>query len=172
MDKKAYDETVKRLKAASKVISGLDAEMRTDGWAILKPYITGAEGGGGAGVDSGGSGSGASNTNTGPAGSALNLVELLEEHASDDDANKNGLLIAAILYGTYGHGPYKPKEFKAVGDEHHLLLPRWSNFFPRTNVDEKKAFRNTKDGWVLTAHGGKWITATYGVKRGTQPKPG
>jgi hypothetical protein len=168
MDKAKYQETVKRLKSVNEVIGELDPDIRADGWAMLKPYVIGEEG------DGNGDGSEGAKTGKesggGRSGKLLDVVTLIEEHASDDDAAENGLLAAAILYGTYGHGPYAPKDITAVGEEHHLLMPRMNNFLPRTKREEKKIFRNTNGGWVLTTHGGKWMTATYGVKRGTQTK--
>jgi hypothetical protein len=163
MDKKGYDETVKRLRAVNQEVSKLDPAIRGEAWDLLKPYVIGApvpsHGDGGTGARA-------------PAKQPrdLDVRTLLDEHASDDGPIENGLLVAAILYGTYGDGPFEPKEFKAVGDEHRLLMPIMHNFLPRTKRDEKKIFRKTRGGWVITLDGAKWLTATYGVKRGTTTK--
>jgi hypothetical protein len=162
MDKHAYDETVKRLKDANKVISALDPTIRSDGWEILRPFVVGSQS---APQEKHDRHKGATTK-----GGTLDLAALIEEHASDDDAAVNGLLAAAILFGTYGHGPYAPKEFADLGEQHRLLMPRMNNFLPRTKRDEKKIFRNTKEGWVITTSGGKWLASTFGVKRGTQSK--
>lgn len=174
MDKKTFDETAKRLKEANQVLAKLDPAIREDAWGVLKPYVTGrpgaaspggARGGGGSGAGNGGGGSG------GGGGEGPDIRALLDEHATDDNPTENGLLVAAILYATYGDGPYEPKELTAIGEEHRLRMPILHNFLPRTKREEKKVFRKTKGGWVITLDGAKWLQATYGVTRGTQEKP-
>jgi hypothetical protein len=164
MDEKAYDEIVGRLKKASTVISALDPSIRGDAWDLLKPFVAGTAGT----PPLKGNGDGIGDKN--PAGD-LNETALVEEHASDHDGNSNGLLISAILYGSYGLGPYKPKDFRKIGEAHLLLLPTWGNFLPRTKVGDKKLLRKSNDGWIITSDGAKWLSGTYGVRRGTQPRP-
>ena len=155
---------VGRLKEASAVIADLDESIRSDAWDMLKPFVAGSTKP--AQVNDGGSDPGDDKV---PA--ALNETALVEEHTSDHDGHSNGLLVAAILYGTYGQGPYKPRDLTKVGEAHLLLLPRWNNFLPRAKVGDRKLFRKSSEGWIITTEGSKWLSATYGVKRGTQPKP-
>ncbi len=171
MDKKGYDETVKRLRAVNKVVAELDPAIRSAAWDLLKPFVTAAHADGepshhGEGGRSGDSGQAPPHRKAQP----LDMGALLDQHASDDKKTENGLLVAAILYGTYGDGPFTSHEFTALGDEHRLPMPHMHNLLPKTKRDNKKVFRQSKDGWMITGSGGKWLRETYGVKRGTEPK--
>lgn len=179
MDKATYDETVTRLKAVNKVVKELAPEIRVGAWEVLAPYVKGGSGSGAAdgandtGKTSRGGGEGKQVAGKAASRTPQPLDEdaLLDQFASEHDAQSNGLLVAAIMYGKYGNGPYAPKELSDLGEEHRLPMPRMGNFLRRTKRDEKKLFRNGKDGWMITSDGAKWLSAEYGIKRGTSKRP-
>jgi hypothetical protein len=178
MDKDLFDEKAKRLKTVNKVIKELDPAIRAPAWDVLAPYVTdkpaaGSSGGGGRGNSGGGGGAGsgdAASENERRTPKPLDEDALLDEFSSEHDPVANALLVTALLYGKYGNGPYAPKELSDFGEEHRLPMPQMGNFLRRTKRDEKKLFRNGKDGWMLTGDGAKWIGEHFGVKRGTEAR--
>ena len=162
MDEKTYEETVERLRKANAVIGELDPAIRTEAFAILRPYVAGSRRQqADAQVEDENEGN-ESEDDTGWSG----YDELIEKHESDRD-HENALLALSIYYDRHGRGPMELSQVKAVATEFNLDVPkRLDKFFDRAKRDEGEVLRQQSDGWKVTPSGEKWLQKTYGVSRG------
>ncbi|MBN1515132.1 hypothetical protein JXA32_01045 [Candidatus Sumerlaeota bacterium] len=162
MDKKKFDEIVKRLKEVSGVVESIPSEIREESFKLLKPYIMGSA-----------------------AKIAPDREDEHEDHCTDDGSDEdffgkfdhdkpanNVKLIAAYYYKEFGTDPFSIDEMKEKADSVGITLPaRPDMTLTQAKDKSKKLFQKADKGkFKPTVHGEANLKSVYSVRKGTKKR--
>jgi len=172
MKKDQFEKIAQRLKDINDVVKGLDESIRSDAFAVLRPYADGAatkDGEGGRRLPS---------DNDADLGEDAALIDpdvaaaFLEQHVSDKPAD-NAKAIAALIYSVYGNADFSVAEVNKIAHEAGLMVPdRVDVTLGGASVDKRALFQKRKSGvYRPTINGRKFFKDEYGVIPGTAKRP-
>jgi hypothetical protein len=169
MDEPTYNDCVARLNSVNAVISKLDPAIRSDAFALLKPYVTDVTSGrGGEAMDDEDDRDGAG---TGAVASGATDDERLVEKFESDKEFENALLALAIFYGRHGRAQFTMATIRGIAREFNLDIPdRVDVTLSGMKREGNKLLRKQANGdFKVTPGGETWLKSTYGVTKGKQP---
>lgn len=161
----AFNELVTRLKRVNDVIKGLDEAIRADAFLLLRPYVESRVPAPAAPEAK--TGAGASSQAREP-----DLGTFLESRSVEKPSDALYLL-AAYHFSQFGSAPFSVDEVRQIADSAGLTVPKRIDMtFESAKRDSKDLFRRAgRNQWAPTVAGELWMKATYGVTKGTKPKP-
>lgn len=181
MDDSEFDEVVRRLKRVDKIIAELDPAIRAPAFATLQPWVVSPS----ATTLSSRSSTpstkkkaakskAASDTSPEPAGDNSRLdSDAFFLKFNHDKPSDNALLVVAWHYNQFGLAPFSGDEIRKLADDVGITVPeRVDMTIANAKNDGKSCFTRAGKGLFRpTVHGEARLKRTYGVKKGTQPKP-
>lgn len=159
MKKEDYENRVKRLKDANKIIAELDPAIRHEAFTLLRDYITG--------------------TPTRPP----NGAPTPPEEDNDRDAffvkyahqkpSENVNLLASHHFREYGSEPFSIMEIRDLASEVGVTIPdRVDMTLKQSKNDGRTLYKRLTNGdFKPTVHGEAYLRETYSVKKGKKKKP-
>ena len=158
MDKKQFQERVKKLKEINKVIESLDPSIKEASFKLLQSYVTGEE----KELSNGGDGETPTDIDR----------ETFFTKFSHDKPGRNVLLITAYLYSQYGTSPVSLKEIKKIADDVGITVPDRTDMTLRQAKKDGKSMFNYggNDNIRPTVHGEKYFKDTYKVSKGKKKR--
>lgn len=162
MDKKKFDEIVKRLKEVSGIVESVPSEIREESFKLLKPYITGSVSKEPPKKD---------DPNDDHLSDSSSDEEFFSKHEHDKPAD-NVKLIAAYFYKEFGSEPFTIDEMKEKADGVGLTLPARPDMTLTQAKDKgKKLFQKISKGkFKPTVHGEANLKSSYSVRKGTKKR--
>lgn len=165
MDDSQIQDAKEKLAAINKIITTLDPAIRAAAFEILEPLffddspVTREKGGDKRPKRTRRAGA------TDDAGKFFSSFE-------HDKPNENVHLIVAWFYSQYGVFPVSTAELRQTADSVGLTVPARPDATMRVaKVKGKKLYQKKPAGYQLTVHGENHLKETYGVKKGTKPRP-
>lgn len=163
MEKKEFDEIVKRLKEVSGVVESIPSEIREESFKLLKPYVMGSNA-----------------KRVAPA-----IENRQDHHTSDDDSDEeffrrfdhdkpadNVKLIAAYYYKEFGTEPFSIDEMKEKADNVGITFPARPDMTLNSAKDKgRKLFQKAGKGkYKPTVHGEANLKSIYSIRKGTKKR--
>jgi hypothetical protein len=163
MDKALFQERVKRLKEADQVIKLLDPAIRAAAFDLLQPYITGSK------QDS----PKPPKENRDLSAADTNMMSTLLAKFDHKKPSDNVMLIAAYHFSQFGVAPLSFQEVRTIAEGSGLTIPgRLEMTFSSAARSGRKLFSSAGRGQVKpTVQGEQFLKETYGISKGTLPKP-
>jgi hypothetical protein len=173
VNKDEFENVAQRLREIDDIVTSLDESIRSQAFAILKPYVDDV--GANVHVDA-------------PRPTAENRVDqgeqallvdpdiaatFLEKHASDKPSD-NVKAIGALIYSIYGNCDFTTSEVNAIAHEVGVEVPdRVDVTLGGASVDKKNLFQKRRSGvYRPTANGRRFFKDEYGVSSpGTSKRP-
>lgn len=159
VDKKAFEEIVKRLKEVNEVVAGLDPAIRSAAFEVLRPYIVG--------------GGGHQEPKEPEGVEATADAEAFFTKHEGEKPSENVLLAATFYYSQYGAVAVGVDDLRAIAAEAGIELPdRPDMTLAQAKRGGKALFRKAGQGRFLpTVHGKTFFKKSYEVTAGKKPAP-
>jgi hypothetical protein len=170
-DKGDPDQTLKevlaRLATVNATVAKLDPAIKSDAFALLKPYVLGS-----AKAPRGKPDEDAAEDETHfDSADDDALREFLATHESDKPAD-NARAIAAFLYAKYGTAPFTTREIKEAADDAGVTVPaRVDAMLNGAARDGKKIFQKSGRAFKVSVAGEGILKDMYGVRKGREKRP-
>jgi hypothetical protein len=162
MDKKEFDERVKRLKEANKIIVEMDPAIREKAYEVLEPYIIGK-------ADIKSEHLGGSKPKNSSGASMDEFFTKFPQNKPSDYVR----LIGAWWFSQYGSHPILVDDVKTLAADVGLTIPDdVGQTLKVLSVKGKNLFTRLSRGkFKPTVYGEKYFKDTFKISKGTQSLP-
>jgi hypothetical protein len=168
MDDARFDEVAKRLAKVNTVVSKLDASIRTEAFAILKPYVESLA----SAASPKGAAAEGDKRPTPPVDTSS--AEEFVRSQIIDKPHQVVVAIAAWWFSQYGSAPITSADITQIADEIGLTVSqRPDKSLLGTKTDGKDVFRTAGRGKIVPTvpHGELYLKSQYHVEKGKKPRP-